>query len=96
LKLDFGGDAPPCSDSHANALYFLVTALSYNVFALMRQRLPGDLVQHCAITIRWRLYAIAVKVVKTGRHLLVKLREKHRTLLEQVLLVLKEFESPSG
>ena len=36
LKLDSGGDALPCSDFRANALYFSITALSYNVFALMR------------------------------------------------------------
>ena len=94
LKLDFGGDALPCSDFNANALYFLITALSYNVFALMRQLLPGELARHRAITIRWRLYAIAAKVVKTGRQLFVKLKEKHRRLLEQVLLALKEFEPP--
>ena len=33
-------------------------------------------------------------LVKTGRQLFVKLKEKHRRLLEQVLLALKEFESP--
>ncbi len=46
------------------------------------------------ITLRWRLYAIAEKVVKTGRQLFVKLKEKHRTLLEQLLIALKEFEPP--
>ena len=45
-------------------------------------------------SIRWRLYAIVAKVVKTGRQLFVKLKEKHRRLLEQVLLALKEFEPP--
>jgi hypothetical protein len=94
LKLDFGGDTLPCSDFHANALYFLISALSYNLFALMRQLLPEELAQHRAMTLRWRLYAIAAKVVKTGRQLFVKLQEKHRALLEQVLFALKEFESP--
>ena len=94
LKLDFGGDTLPCSDFNANALYFLISALSYNLFALMRQLLPEELAHHRAMTLRWRLYAIAAKVVKTGRQLFVKLKEKHRTLLEQVLLALKEFEPP--
>ncbi len=44
------------------------------------------------MTLRSRLYAMAVKVVKTGRQVFVKLKEKHRTLLEQVLIALKEFE----
>lgn len=95
LKLDFGGDTLPCSDFNANALYFLISALSYNLFALMRQLLPEELAHHRAMTLCWRLYAMAAKVVKTGRQLFVKLKEKHRTLLEQVLIALKEFEPPS-
>ena len=94
LKLDFGGDTLPCSDFNANALYFLLSALSYNLFALMRQLLPEELAHHRAITMRWRLYAMAAKVVKTGRQFYVKLQEKNRSLLERVLLALKEFEPP--
>ncbi|MCF6264118.1 MAG: transposase [Xanthomonadales bacterium] len=63
LKLDFGGDTLPCSDFNANGLYFLISALSYNLFALMRQLLPAELAQHRAMTLRWRLYAIAAPTV---------------------------------
>lgn len=94
LKLDFGGDTLPCSDFNANALYFLISALSYNLFALMRQLLPEKLSNHRAITIRWRLYAMAAKVVKTGRQLFVKLQSKNQSLLEQVLLALRRFDPP--
>lgn len=94
LKLDFGGGTLPCSDFHANALYFLISSLSYNIFALMRQFLPKELANHRVTTLRWRLYGMAAKVVKTGRQLFVKLKEKHKTLLEQVLLALKEFKPP--
>ena len=80
LKLDLGGDSLPCSDFKANALYFLITALSYNVFALMRALLPETLSNHRIITIRWRLYAIAAKVVRTGRQWFVKLKAQHRAL----------------
>ena len=55
LKLDFGGDTLPCPDFNANALYFLISALSYNLFALMRQLLPEELAHHRAMTLRWRL-----------------------------------------
>ena len=94
LKLDFGGDTLPCSDFNANALYFLLTTLSYNLFALMRQLLPLELAHHRAITLRWRLYAMAAKVVKTSRQLYVKLQTKNQRLLEQVLTALREFEPP--
>lgn len=95
LKLDFGGDSLPCSDFKANALYFLIAALSYNLFALMRQLLPASLSRHRAITIRWRLYAMAGKVVKTGRRLFVKLKENHQRLLEEVLIALRGVDPPA-
>jgi hypothetical protein len=94
LKLDFGADTLPCSDFKANELYFLLSALSYNLFALMRQLLPVELSHHRATTLRWRLYAVAAKVVKTGRQYFVKLQAKNKELLERVLLTLKEFEPP--
>jgi hypothetical protein len=94
LKLDFGGDTLPCSNFEANALYFLISALSYNLFALMRQLLPRDLSRHRCTTIRWRLYAMAAKVVKTGHQLYVKLQAKNQTLLAEVLLSLKRFDPP--
>ena len=49
LKLDFGGDTLPCSDFNANALYFLIAALSYNLLALMRQLLPEELARHGSV-----------------------------------------------
>jgi hypothetical protein len=94
LKLDFGGDTLPCSNFEANALYFLISALSYNLFALMRQLLPEELSHHRCTTIRWRLYAMAAKVVKTGRQLYVKLQAKNQQLLIQVLSALRRFEPP--
>jgi hypothetical protein len=94
LKLDFGGDTLPCSDFNANALYFLLSALSFNLFALMRQLLPEKLAHHRVMTLRWRLYAMAAKIVKTGRQLFVKLQAKNQTLLEQVLISLRRFTPP--
>lgn len=95
LKLDFGGDVLPCSDFKANAFYFLISALSFNLFALMRQLLPEELAHHRATTIRWRLYALAGKVVKTARQVFLKLKEPHVYLLNQVLDALRRFEPPN-
>jgi len=92
LKLDFGGDVLPCSDFGANALYFMISALSFNLFALMRLFLPEELAHHRAGTIRWRLYAIAGKIVKTGRQLFINMKEKHRILLEAVLSRIRMIE----
>ncbi|HIJ31990.1 MAG TPA: IS1380 family transposase [Gammaproteobacteria bacterium] len=94
LKLDFGGDTLPCSDFQANALYLQICALSYNLFALMRQLLPEELAHHRVTTIRWRLYAIAAKIVKTSRQLYVKAKQKHQLLLQQVLTALRRVDPP--
>jgi hypothetical protein len=94
LKLDFGGDTLPCSDFNANAVYFSICALAYNLFALMRQLLPEGMECHRAKTIRWRLYAIAAKVIKTGRQVFVKVQAQHRALLDQVLTIMRQFEPP--
>jgi hypothetical protein len=92
LKLDFGGDVLPCSDFSANALYFMISALSFNLLALMRLFLPEELAHHRAITIRWRLYAIAAKVVRTGRQIFIKTKEKHGVLLAAVLARIRMIE----
>ncbi|MCK5191995.1 MAG: transposase, partial [Methylococcales bacterium] len=92
LKLDFGGDVLPCSDFGANALYFMISALSFNLLALMRLFLPEELTHHRTITIRWKLYAIAAKVVKAGRQIFIKMKEKHRVLLEAVLARIRMIE----
>ncbi|MBT6080950.1 MAG: IS1380 family transposase, partial [Gammaproteobacteria bacterium] len=68
--------------------------LSYNLFALMRQLLPEDLAHHRVTTIRWRLYAIAAKIVKTSRQLYVKAKQKHQLLLQQVLIALRSIDPP--
>jgi len=94
LKLDFGGDILPCSDFKSNSLYFLISALSYNLFALMRQLLPEELSTHRVTTIRWRVYAIAGKIVKTSRQLWIKLKGAHQSLLQSVLEALRRFDPP--
>ncbi|MGK0442927.1 MAG: hypothetical protein ACJA0N_002746, partial [Pseudohongiellaceae bacterium] len=56
--------------------------------------LPEELSHHRAMTIRWRLYVMAAKVVKSGRQLFVKLQLKNQQLLVQVLAALGRFEPP--
>ena len=42
LKSDFAAGRLPCDDFGGNALYVCLCALSYNVFALMRAKLPAE------------------------------------------------------
>jgi hypothetical protein len=45
MSYDFGAKQMPCADFNANALYFDICSLSYNLFALMRQLLPLEFVK---------------------------------------------------
>ncbi len=92
LKLDFGGDVLPCSDFGANALYFMISSLSFNLLALMRLFLPEEMAHHRVITIRWRVYAVAAKIVKTGRQIFIQMKGKHRERLEAILARIRMIE----
>ena len=85
LKLDFGANRLPCGDFDANALYFAISTLAYNLFALMRMLLPPSWESYRVTTIRWRLYALAGKVVHHGRRVTLKLRQTGVSLLAEVL-----------
>lgn len=62
----------------------------------MRQLLPEGMEHHRAKTIRWRLYAIAAKLVKTGRQIFVKIPAVHQIILNQVLAAMRQFEPQPG
>ncbi len=61
----------------------------------MRQLLPEELACCRAKTIRWRLYAVAAKVVQTGRQVFVKVQSQHQALLDEVLGIMRQFAPPS-
>ena len=67
----------PCGDLGANDLYFNLTALAYNLYALLRDTLPGTMSRRRATTMRRLLYFLPAKVVKTGRQVVIKLRTAH-------------------
>ena len=92
LKLDLGGDSLPCSDFEANAVYFLISALAFNLLALLRALLPEKLSRCRAPTLRNRLYAMAGKLVKSGRCWYLKVEAKNRALLNEITLSLKRFK----
>lgn len=85
LKADFAADRMPCQDFDANALYFSLCALAYNLFALFRMFLPACFESMRAKTIRWRIFDLAGKVVHHGRKLSLKLKQAHHDLLKNIL-----------
>ncbi len=73
LKCDFGMERMPCGQLEANALFFAIGVLAYNLFKLFeRSVLSSEYSRARACTVRYRLYAVAGKVVRTGRSLFLK------------------------
>jgi len=70
----------------------MTCALSFNLFALMRQLLPEEYAHHRVITLRWKVYAIAAKVIRTGRQIHIKMTHKNHELLEALLARIRTLE----
>ena len=64
----------PCDDFHANAFWFAIGLLSYNVHILAKEYLlPESWRKKTIQTIRWQLIHVAGKVVKHARDIWLKL-----------------------
>jgi hypothetical protein len=72
LKNGFNLKYLPTSHFDANALYFHIGTLAYNLFVLFRQILHHSWQKHTIQTIRYKLYQIAGKVVTHARQTVLK------------------------
>jgi len=85
LKGGFGMDYAPCRSLVADAVYFEIGVLAYNLTtAVKRLVLGGDWVRRTIASLRWRLIQIAGKVVRHGRQLILRVQESHCELFETV------------
>jgi hypothetical protein len=85
LKIGFGVERMPCGDQEANAAFFRIGVIAYNLFVLFkRDALPADWRRHQVQTIRWQLYQIAGKVVDHARGLALKVRRSVHALFEEI------------
>ena len=94
LKSDFAGERLPCGQFEANALYFHLCVTAYNLFVLFRHSLPPEWHTHRAPTIRWRLYALAAKVVCHARRVYLKFRPDQARVVKTLLAALAPPERP--
>ena len=74
LKEGFGLDWMPCGESHANAVFFRIGVIAYNLFqALKLLGLPVWWRTWTIATVRWRLYQTAARLVHHAHQVLLKL-----------------------
>ncbi len=85
LKLGFGMERMPCGQFSANAVYWRIGALAYNLFKLFkREALPEEWRKHQVQTLRWRLYQTAGKVVSHAGVLYLKVAQWLYDLFEEI------------
>src|ERR1017187_10384421 len=84
LKVGFGMEEMPCGQFEANAVYFAIGVLAYNLAQLLkRQVLPAAYRTATVATLRWKVYRLAGKLVRHARGWMLQIKadlEKWRLL----------------
>jgi hypothetical protein len=74
LKIGFGQDQMPCGQTHANAVYFRIGVIAYNLFiGFRRLACPEAWDRHTIMTFRWKLVQIAGRIVRHAGQVVLKL-----------------------
>lgn len=74
LKIGFGQDQMPCGQSHANAVYFRIGVIAYNLFlGFKRLACPEAWSRHTISTFRWKLVQTAGRIVRHAGQVVLKL-----------------------
>ena len=80
VKVGFGMERMPCGQTHANAVFFRIGVLAYNLFiGFKRLSCPESWVNQTIATIRWKVVQVAGRIVKHAGETVLKLmmdREK--------------------
>jgi len=84
LKNGFNMSYLPTSNFEANAFYFQIGTLAYNLFLLFKQILDKNLKKHTVKTIRYKLYNIAGKVISHARDTILKVNVEFIELLQRI------------
>jgi hypothetical protein len=97
LKGGFGMEWMPCGETHANAVFFRIGVIAYNLFLAMKLlALPPWYRTFTISTVRWRLYQVAGAVVKHAHQLLLKLAAPVNKLILFCKFRLKCYEVAYG
>lgn len=76
LKLGFGMERLPCGTFAANAVFFRLGVVAYNLFVLFKLLALPSSWRRCQVrTVRWRLYQFAGKVVRHAGAVALKVQQ---------------------
>jgi hypothetical protein len=92
LKIGFGMERMPCGQTVANAVFFRIGAMSYNICRLfVLKTLAVGWHKHQVQTLRWRLFQTAGKVVDHANRVYLKVNRRLHTLFNEIRLRIWEF-----
>jgi hypothetical protein len=92
LKIGFGMERMPCGQFEANAVFFRIGIVAYNLFRLfLLKTLAPSWHRHQVQTVRWRLYQIAGKIVFHGGQVFLKVKRALCQLFTDIRLRIWEF-----
>jgi hypothetical protein len=75
LKLGMGMEQMPCGQFEANAMYFAIGVLAYNLAQVLKRRvLPESYGTATVATLRWKLYRLAAKLVRHARRWVLRIK----------------------
>ena len=68
LKVGLGMEQMPCGEFEANALYFAIGVLAYNLTQVLKRRVLPEAYRTATVaTLRWKVYRLAGKLVRHAR-----------------------------
>ena len=87
LKIGFGMERMPCGQTVANAVFFRIGSVAYNICRLFVLKTLGvGWHKHQVQTLRWRLFQTAGKVVDHANRVYLKVRRGLYALFEKIRL----------
>ena len=74
LKRGFGLERMPCGEAYANAVFFRIGVLAYNLFiGFKRLACPAAWTSHTIAMVRWKLIQVAGRLVRHAGQVLLRL-----------------------
>jgi len=74
LKIGLGMERMPCGQSYANAVFFRIGVIPYNLFiGFKRLSCPESWMKHTIATFRWKMVQVAGRIVKHAGEVVLKL-----------------------
>jgi hypothetical protein len=92
LKIGFGMERMPCGQTVANAMFFRIGAIAYNICRLfVLKTLAVSWHKHQVQTLRWHLFQTAGKVVDHANRVYLKVNRRFHALFDEIRLRIWEF-----